>query len=84
MTESQRVGSFTIAQKSFSCLNRLLEFGILTLVESPWFQKVPHMSHDDLVQEHLTQVSHLVHLLMFSAFLAFDQRLCSHDRHEND
>jgi len=35
----------------------------------------PHMLLDDIVQESPPQVSHFIHLLMFSAFLAFSHRL---------
>ncbi|KAJ4429268.1 hypothetical protein ANN_26271 [Periplaneta americana] len=53
---SQASSDEPIVEKCFSSLNRLSEeYGILTLVESPWLQKVPHMLHDDLLQDHLSQ-----------------------------
>ena len=63
------------AQKFFSFLNNFSEYGILMLMESPWLQKAPHMSHDDVLQEYLLQVSHFVHLLMISALLILDHSL---------
>jgi len=45
------------------------------LVKSWQLVIFPGTSLDDLVQENPPQVSHFVHLLMLSAFLAFGHRL---------
>jgi hypothetical protein len=64
-----------IRHKFFFSANRLSKYGILMLVKSRQLVIFPRTSLDDLVQESPPQVSHFIHMLMFSAFLAFGHSL---------
>ena len=64
-----------IGHKFFFSANHLSKYGILMLVKSQYLVIFPCVSLDDLLQESPPQVSHFIHLLMFSAFLALDHRL---------
>lgn len=59
----------SMTQNFFSSLNHVSENEPTYFVGSPWLQKVSCMSDDDLLQEHLPQGSHFVHILMFPNFL---------------
>jgi len=60
---------------NFFSANHLSKYGILMLVKSWQLVIFPRTSLDDLVQESPPQVSHILHLLTFTAFLAFGHRL---------
>lgn len=50
------------SHRNLSLLKSWSIYGILKLMQSPLFLKVPHTLFDDLLQEHPPQVSNFVHL----------------------